>query len=112
MFRKFPRKINTLVVKVGSSVIATYKLKPQKARLKSLVNQISALEKEGIRVVLVSSGAIVLGRGEVNQSFKPSDLSSLQACAAIGQNVLMRTDRKSTRLNSSHSDRSRMPSSA
>ena len=39
----------------------------------------------------VSSGAIVLGMGELNEQSRPSDLASLQACAAVGQNVLMRT---------------------
>ncbi len=91
MSRKFPHRIKCVVVKVGSSVIASYKLKPHRARLQSLVDQISILQSQGVQVILVSSGAIVLGRGEISQNFKPSDLASLQACAAIGQNVLMRT---------------------
>ena len=91
MPRKFPKPIKRIVVKVGSSVIATYKMKPRTAHLRSLVEQISALNKKKIEVVLVSSGAIVLGMGELNARYRPGDLASLQALAAIGQTVLMRT---------------------
>jgi len=91
MPRKFPRTVKRVVVKVGSSVIATYRMKPRTARLRSLVEQICALKKRGIDVVLVSSGAIVLGMGELKLKTRPKDVASLQALAAIGQTVLMRT---------------------
>ncbi|MDP8213409.1 MAG: glutamate 5-kinase [Candidatus Zapsychrus exili] len=90
MYRKFPRKIKRIVIKVGSSVIATYAMKPRSAQLKSLAAQISVLQRQGIEVVLVSSGAIVLGMGEMKLKKRPSSLAALQALAAIGQNVLMR----------------------
>ena len=90
MSRKFPRSIKRIVIKIGSSVIATYKMRPRKARLRSLVSQIHQARRNGIEVVLVSSGAIVLGLGEIRSSSRPNDLASLQASAAIGQNVLMR----------------------
>lgn len=90
MYRKFPRPIKRIVIKVGSSVIATYTMKPKEAHLNSLVEQISRVQEKGMEVVLVSSGAIVLGMGEVNDTTRPSDLASLQALAAIGQTALMR----------------------
>jgi glutamate 5-kinase len=89
--RQFPRPIRRVVVKLGSSVIATYQLTPQSARLRSLVEQISALQHKDVEVVLVSSGAIVLGMGEMKVTERPKDLASLQALAAVGQAVLMRT---------------------
>ncbi len=91
MVRKFPRQIRKLVIKIGSSVIATYKMKPKTAHLYSLIEQIGQLKKDHRDVVLVSSGAIVLGMGEMNISHRPHDLSTLQALAAVGQTVLMRT---------------------
>ncbi len=91
MDKKLPKKIKRIVVKIGSSVIATYRMKPKKAQLNSLIDQICQLQKKGIEVVLVSSGAIVLGMGEIDKKIRPHDLASLQACAAIGQNVLMQT---------------------
>jgi len=60
------------------------------AQMRSLVGQISAIRRKDIDVILVSSGAIVLGMGELNRRKRSSDLASLQALAAIGQTVLMR----------------------
>ena len=91
MLRKFPRKIKRVVVKVGSSVIATYRMKPKIAHLRSLVAQICAIQKENVEVVLVSSGAIVLGMGELNQKTRSKELAQIQATAAVGQTVLMNT---------------------
>jgi glutamate 5-kinase len=65
-------------------------MQPRHAHLRELVSQICALQKKGIEVVLVSSGAIVLGMGELGKEKRPADLASLQALAAIGQTVLMR----------------------
>ncbi len=86
---RFLQPIKRLVVKVGSSIIATDNMKPEVAHLRSLVNQICALLQNKIEVVLVSSGAIVYGMGELNLSKRPSDLASLQTLAAVGQMVLM-----------------------
>ncbi len=91
MPRKFPRQIKRIVMKVGSSIIASYRMKPRTALLRSLVAQIRALQQQSIEVILVSSGAIVLGMGEQNLKYRPGDVASLQALAAIGQMVLMRT---------------------
>lgn len=91
MTRTFLNPIKRVVVKIGSSVIAGYTLKARSAQLRSLVGQMSILNKKGIEVVLVSSGAIVLGMGELKLKTRPSDLASLQALAAIGQAVLMKT---------------------
>src|SRR3989338_287558 len=91
MSRIFPRPIKRVVIKIGSSVMATYAMKPKTARLSSLVQEISLLRKKNIDVVLVSSGAIVLGMGELNQRIRPGNLSNLQAMAAIGQAALMKT---------------------
>lgn len=90
MSGRFSKTIKRVVVKVGSSVIATDQMKPRMKHLRSLVEQISALRRKNIDVILVSSGAIVLGMGELNRKSRSSNLASLQAMAAIGQTVLMR----------------------
>ena len=89
MLRKFPRAIKRVVVKVGSSVIATDTMKPRVGHLQSLVNQITDMQKKDMEVVLVSSGAIVFGMGKLNLLKRPSELSAIQALAAVGQTVLM-----------------------
>ena len=91
MSRKFPRPVKRVVIKIGSSIIASYRMTPRTALLKSLVSQIAGLHENGIEVILVSSGAIVLGMGEQHLLVRPGDVASLQALAAIGQLVLMRT---------------------
>ena len=88
--RLFKRPIKRVVVKLGSSQIADYSMKPRTAQVRALAKQISQLHQKGIEVVLVSSGAIVLGMGELGESIRPKELSALQARAAIGQALLMR----------------------
>jgi glutamate 5-kinase len=90
MLREFPRTIKRLVVKVGSSTIATNRMKPSAARLRALVEQICRAQQNGTEVVLVSSGAIVFGMGELGMTRRPSELFQLQALAATGQAVMMR----------------------
>ena len=91
MSRKFPRPIKRLVIKLGSSQIADQAFKVRTSNLSSLVDQISVIRKKGIDVVLVSSGAIALGMGELGEKKRPSQLAQLQARAAIGQPLLMHT---------------------
>ncbi len=90
MTRTFSSKIKRIVVKVGSGVIANFHLKPRRARLRSLIEQMANAQRQGIEVVFVSSGAIVLGMGEMKMKRRPSDITQLQSLAAIGQTVLMR----------------------
>ncbi len=90
MQRKFPRKVKRVVVKVGSSLLANHVMKPHEAGLKALVEQVCDLRDKGLEVILVSSGAIALGLGELDERVRPSDTPSLQAAAAIGQALLMR----------------------
>lgn len=90
MTRTFQRPIKRIVVKLGSSQIVDDKFKARRERLSSLARQISHLHKKGVEVVLVSSGAIALGMGELGETRRITDLGALQARAAIGQAVLMR----------------------
>ena len=88
--RKFQKPIKKIVVKVGSSLIAKSQTQGRKKEWQALVEQICALQKKGIQVVLVSSGAIVLGMNEMKLKKRPTELASLQSLAAIGQTILMR----------------------
>lgn len=90
MSRKFPRPIKRLVIKLGSSQIADHSLKARTSNLSSLADQICTIQSKGIDVIVVSSGAIVLGMGELGERERPKELAALQARAAIGQNALMR----------------------
>jgi len=89
MTRTFKKPIKRIVVKLGSSQIADSKMRPKTAQLSAVFKQISQLHKQGIEVVLVTSGAIALGMGALGETERRSELPFLQARAAIGQAALM-----------------------
>jgi glutamate 5-kinase len=59
-----------------------------------IAGQVNALLKMGKQVVIVTSGAIGMGAGQLKLSNKPGDVRMRQACAAIGQPMLMAEYRK------------------
>lgn len=81
-----------IVVKVGSSLLvdaAAGKLK--EAWLVSLAADIAKLHSEGRDIIVVSSGAIALGRSVLRLPKGPLKLEDSQAAAAVGQIALART---------------------
>ena len=58
-------------------------------RILRLVEDVAILYKQGIEVVLVTSGAVAAGRGEVSPSKKTNIIAAKQIWAAIGQVKLM-----------------------
>src|SRR6516162_1694240 len=81
---------HTVVVKVGTNVLAGPDGQLEACRLQALADQIQRLRQQGRKVALVSSGAIGAGLGRLGLEKRPSDLRHLQACAAVGQGFLMR----------------------
>lgn len=81
---------HTIVVKVGTNVLTRDDGTLDPASLQSLADQLQRIRATGRRVVLVSSGAIGAGMGRLGLAARPSEMRQLQACAAIGQNFLMR----------------------
>jgi glutamate 5-kinase len=81
---------HTVVVKVGTNVLTRADGTLEPARLQDLADQLQRLRAGGRRVALVSSGAIGAGVGRLGLGKRPGELRQLQACAAIGQALLMR----------------------
>ncbi len=81
---------HTVVVKIGTNVLTDGAGVLSRQRLQELADQLQRIRDRGKRVVLVSSGAIGAGVGRLGLGQRPSDLRHLQACAAIGQSLLMR----------------------
>lgn len=80
------RATEKLVIKVGSALLvdpATGRLR--RDWVKSLCADIADLKTQGVDIMLVSSGAIALGKSRLNQWDKRLSLSEKQACAAAGQ---------------------------
>jgi glutamate 5-kinase len=81
--------VRSVVVKLGTNVLANPKGLLDEAAIRRIVNQVMTLENRGIRVAIVSSGAIAAGMGDLALAKRPEALPQLQACAAVGQAKLM-----------------------
>jgi len=83
------RSARSLVVKVGTAVLAKEDGSPSAARIGALADQVAQLTARGLRVTIVTSGAIGAGVARAEMAGRPRDLPGLQAAAAIGQPALM-----------------------
>lgn len=87
---KLLRAARRMVIKVGTSTVTGADGKLCAKRVKPIVRSIAELMKSGRQVVLVSSGAVGLGRGWIGlHRSRLSDMVTKQACAAVGQSLLM-----------------------
>jgi len=86
-----PRQARRIVVKLGTGVLTSGVGQLNSERISSFAAQIAALRHRGVEVIVVSSGAIGLGMGRLGLKRRPEPISKKQACAAIGQSLLMET---------------------
>lgn len=87
--RELLKEVRRAVVKVGSGVL-TADSGLNMAVIRDMAASICALYRQGIQIVLVSSGAIAAGLRKIELDRRPSSLSQQQAVAAVGQSTLMR----------------------
>ncbi|NPA72905.1 MAG: glutamate 5-kinase [Gammaproteobacteria bacterium] len=85
MNRKDLNKTQRWVVKIGSALLTDDGLGLNIDALSHWVAQIVDLKKQGVEVVLVSSGSIAEGIKRLGWQGRPSALNELQAAAAVGQ---------------------------
>ena len=88
-------KKKRVVVKIGSASLhhaATGRL--NLGKVERLVRELCDIRNRGIDVCLVSSGAIAVGRKVIGLTERPDNISTKQACAAVGQARLMMTYQK------------------
>ncbi|OLQ92413.1 glutamate 5-kinase [Vibrio ponticus] len=81
----------TVVVKLGTSVLTGGTLQLNRAHMVELVRQCAELKKLGHSVVIVTSGAIAAGREHLGYPALPNAMSSKQLLAAVGQSQLIQT---------------------
>jgi glutamate 5-kinase len=93
---------HTIVVKIGTNVLTAADGVLDRVRVRALADQVQRLRAAGRKVVLVSSGAIGAGVGLLGLGKRPGDLRHLQACAAVGQSVLMRAYQESLAAHGVH----------
>ena len=74
-----------ITVKVGSNVLTKSDGTLNDANISHLVDQLAKLHQEGVEVVLVSSGAVAAGRGEIGNGRRLDTVSARQLWSAVGQ---------------------------
>jgi glutamate 5-kinase len=80
----------TLVVKLGSSIVAADDGSLRTEVLDSVCEQVASLEQTGERVAMVTSGAIARGMRLMDLPVRPRAMDELQAASAVGQGDLFR----------------------
>ena len=80
----------TLVVKLGSSLVASSRGSVRRAVLARRAREIAHVVRGGEPVAVVSSGAIALGLPELGLETRPRSVPKLQAASALGQGKLHR----------------------
>lgn len=78
-----------VVVKIGSSTLMGADGCLDEAFIGDLAAQVAELGELGVQVVVVTSGAIAAALAPLGFSERPHDVASLQACASVGQVVLV-----------------------
>ena len=91
MEREAIKNTSRMVVKFGTGILTNRSKKIDPCQIEQLVAQVAAQRQAGREIIVVSSGAVGAGMGMLAMNKRPTDLSDLQACAAVGQSQLMST---------------------
>jgi glutamate 5-kinase len=82
--------VKRVVVKLGTSIMTGPDGHFSHAVLRALIERMSEMiSRQGIELIVVTSGAIGLGMEVLGLKKRPGEVSVLQACAAVGQGKLM-----------------------
>lgn len=81
------------VIKLGTSLLTSANNHLDRDFLRTVISDIAALHKKGHEIIIVSSGAVSAGRGEISFDREKKNIPYRQALASIGQGILMDTYR-------------------
>jgi len=84
-YREQLKSSHRWVVKIGSALLTDDGAGLNKENIKVWVEQIVNLKKQGLEIVLVSSGAVAEGMSRLGITERPKAVHELQAAAAVGQ---------------------------
>lgn len=85
------RKLKTIVLKFGTSVLTQGSPKLNRPHMLNIVRQCAQLQQLGHRVIIVTSGAMAAGRDYLHHPQLPPTIASKQLLAAVGQSQLIQT---------------------
>lgn len=87
--RETIKAAKTIVIKMGTTSVTHYNGTLNLRKLDKLARVLTDLENSGLRIVLVSSGAIGCGMNRLGLTSRPTTLEAKQATASVGQGLLM-----------------------
>lgn len=73
------------VVKIGSALLTNTREGLDQEAISQWVDQMAVLRRQGIELIMVSSGAVAEGMKRLGWHQRPSAVNQLQAAAAVGQ---------------------------
>lgn len=80
--------VKRIVIKIGTNTLSIG-LKINVAYINNIASQINTIRKKGKQVILVTSGAIGMGAGQLGIKEQITGIKMRQACASVGQPLLM-----------------------
>ena len=83
------QEFTRVAVKVGSNVLTRQDGTLDVTRMSALVDQIAELHKDGVEVILISSGAVASGKSEIRTTKKLDSVDQRQLFSAVGQAKLI-----------------------
>ena len=81
--------VKRIAIKIGSNVLTQSDGTLDTERMSKLVEQVAALHKNGVEIILISSGAVASGRSELKLTNKLDPVSARQLFSAVGQAKLI-----------------------
>lgn len=78
-----------IVIKIGTNVITDESGVFDLKVIESIARQISEAKNNGKKIMVVTSGAIGAGMGELELKSRPDNVLMRQVCAAVGQGIMM-----------------------
>ena len=76
--------MGSVVVKLGSSIVADDRGEVRVDVLRRICDELAELHRAGRQPVVVTSGAIARGMGEMQLALRPRAMEELQAASAVG----------------------------
>lgn len=95
MRKELLKAVKRVVIKIGSGVLTDSDGALDMAAIGRICNEIAFLRRQGLEVIIVSSGAVAAGRSELGLTYKPRTIPHKQAAAAVGQTRLMQAYERS-----------------
>ncbi|MCZ7398774.1 MAG: glutamate 5-kinase [Candidatus Methanoperedens sp.] len=83
------KDVKRIVLKIGTSSLSSEDGSFNRQLTEDIAAQVAGLREAGKTVIIVSSGAIGIGCGELKMKERPREIPLRQAAAAVGQNILM-----------------------